>query len=74
MFQDGEVELATEVQYSGGATSIIGGLADHIRLSLNEILQAVFPNADLVQSATGLKNQCFGRRIRCAPHAPDGQL
>jgi len=48
MFQDGEVQLATEVQYSGGATSILGGLADHIRLSLNEILQAVFPNVDLV--------------------------
>jgi hypothetical protein len=47
VFRDGGVQLATEAEYSGGATSLIGGLADHIRLSLNEILRAVFPNIDL---------------------------
>lgn len=47
VFEDGEVELATEQEYSAGLTRLLGGLADHVRINLNSILQRLFPKLDL---------------------------
>jgi DNA-binding transcriptional MerR regulator len=47
VFEDGEVELLAEGQSSEGLTRMIGGLADHVRISLNGILRKLFPKVDL---------------------------
>ena len=47
VFEDGEVELLAEGQSSEGITRMTGGLADHVRISLNDILRKLFPKIDL---------------------------
>lgn len=47
VFEDGGVQLATENEYTGGPTRVIGGLADHVRISLNGVLQSLFPRMEL---------------------------
>lgn len=45
-FEDGGVELATEREYENAFTKMTG-LADHVRISLNPIVQDFFPDKDL---------------------------
>jgi hypothetical protein len=47
VFEDGEVELATEQEYSTGLTPMLGGLADHVRINLNAMVQRLLPKFDL---------------------------
>jgi DNA-binding transcriptional MerR regulator len=47
VFEDGEVELLAEGHSSERITRVIGGLADHVRISLNGILRKLFPKIDL---------------------------
>lgn len=47
VFEDGEAELATEQEYSAGLTPMLGGLADHVRINLNAIVQRLLPKFDL---------------------------
>jgi DNA-binding transcriptional MerR regulator len=45
VFADGEVELAVERELQGATH--MAGLADHIRIRLNDIVQEILPHADL---------------------------
>jgi len=47
VFRDGEAEIATENEYGGILTRLTGGLADHIRVDVNSILQQLFSSVDL---------------------------